>query len=152
MTPAKSKLAACAIGLALAGNCFGQGAALAQDGATRDVNERLERIEQKLDRILDHLGLEGERQGVAAGMTILPSVEADPSDIPPPPGVADPEPYKAGAIAIARPAPEKQSALDEIPPTASAVSSTSAAPSRLTIFRETASAIPASPPSSCRPG
>ena len=33
----------------------------------------------------------------------------------PPPGVADPEPYKAGAIAIARPAPEKQSALDEIP-------------------------------------
>ena len=37
------------------------------------------------------------------------------SDIPPPPGVADPEPYKAGAIAIARPAPEKQSALDEIP-------------------------------------
>ena len=115
MTPAKSKLAACAIGLAIAGNCFGNGSALAQDGATRDVNERLERIEQKLDRILDHLGLEGERQGVAAGMTILPSVEADASDIPPPPGVADPEPYKAGAIAIARPAPEKQSALDEIP-------------------------------------
>ena len=39
MTPAKSKLAACAIGLAIAGNCFGNGSALAQDGATRDVTK-----------------------------------------------------------------------------------------------------------------
>ena len=53
---------------------------------------------------------------VAAGATILPSSDGEANtEIPPPPGVAEPEPYNAGAVAIARAAPQRQNALAEIP-------------------------------------
>lgn len=91
---------------------------IAQEGSGGTTDERLERIEQKLDRILERLdAVEAPKEAIAAGTTILPSStgEANASDISPPPGVATPEPYKAGAVAIARAAPERQNALAEIP-------------------------------------
>ena len=123
MTRTKKILAASAVGIAVASVCFGGGPGIAQEGSGGTTDERLERIEQKLDRILEHLGIPDQdvvdpsQEPVAAGTTILPSAtgEANASDIPPPPGVATPEPYMAGAVAIARAAPERANALAEIP-------------------------------------
>lgn len=117
MTRARITYAACALGIALTG--FGIGHVLAQENAAGTSDERLDRIEQKLDQILERLGTTSTpNEPIAAGAAKIlpaPASETNISDIPPPPGVAEPEPYKAGAVAIARMAPERQNALAEIP-------------------------------------
>jgi len=104
---------AVAMGLAITGLCFGSVPLLAQEGGGASVEQRLDSIEQKLDRILQRLD---ERGPLAAG-TIIPPAPASETrtDIPPPPGVATPEPFKSGAVAIARTAPKGPDALPEIP-------------------------------------
>jgi len=122
MIQARNILAACVAGIAATGFFFFTGPVMAQESTAGTADERLERIEQKLDRILDHLSIADQsivdpsQAPVAAGATIPPSSAGEVNtDIPPPPGVADSEPYKAGAVAIARAAPERQNALAEIP-------------------------------------
>lgn len=96
----------------------------AQENAPETTKQQLDRIEQKLDRIIERLGMSDRPGGsIAAGAAILPSpageAVAQPDAIPPPPGVAE-EPlsssYKPGVVAIAHAAPKRQNALAEIPP------------------------------------
>lgn len=83
------------------------------------TKEQLDRIEQKLDRIIERLGIAGEGASAAENAGIRPSVSGDDlpeaNDIPPPPGVETPEPYRRGAVAIVRVAPEKNDGLSDIP-------------------------------------
>lgn len=117
MTGRSKTAIACAMALAIAGIWFGTVPLLAQETADGNVEQRLDRIEQKLDRILERLDEQGEHRGpVATGMAISPASASETNtDIPPPPGVADPEPFKPGTVAIARAAPERPNALSEIP-------------------------------------
>lgn len=120
MTSQRNVLVALATTILLAGASQG----LAQEKATDATNQQLDRIEHKLDRILEGLGTADQLGGsIAAGAAVLPSPAADAAagnlgDIPPPPGVAG-EPasssYKPGAVAIAHAAPERQNTLSEIP-------------------------------------
>ena len=110
-------LAMCMVA-AVAGLFASSGPVLAQsDEAT--TKEQLDRIEQKLDRIVEQLGMAGQGNPAAESDGIRPSMtEGDlskPSDIPPPPGIETPQPYQPGAVAIAHAAPERANALAEIP-------------------------------------
>jgi hypothetical protein len=92
------------------------GTALAQSNEA-PTKEQLDRIEQKLDRIIERLGIAGAPAPENTG--IQPSLTDDDlsktSDIPPPPGVATPQSYQRGTVAIARVAPERANALSDIP-------------------------------------
>lgn len=120
MTTQKSVLVALATAIFLAGACQ----VLAQENATDATKQQLDRIEQKLDMILERFGMaDRPREPIAAGAAIFPSPAGEAAaensgDIPPPPGVAE-EPasssYKPGVVAIAHAAPERSNALAEIP-------------------------------------
>lgn len=121
MTVPSKTAVACATALTLTSLWLGSAPLLAQESADGTVEERLGRIEQKLDLIIDRLGASGEaRHPMQAGAGILPSLPPDAasekaSEIPPPPGVETPQPYTPGAVAIARAAPERANQLADIP-------------------------------------
>ncbi|WP_011578696.1 MULTISPECIES: hypothetical protein [Chelativorans] len=118
MTSQGKTFMASAAALAIASFWPGVTPVVAHDGTPETVEQRLERIEQKLDRILERLEEEGLKTGpVAAGAATIPPAPARETntDIPPPPGVPDPQPFRPGAVAIARAAPERPNALSDIP-------------------------------------
>lgn len=83
--------------------------AMAQDQATSQ--DQLDRIEQKLDRIIQQLGITDEGAPAGTATSIQPSDSIAKTEIPPPPDVQS---YQPGAVAIARAAPEKADALADI--------------------------------------
>lgn len=119
MTRAKNAFAATAIGIAIVGAGAGTGPAGAQDNATDATREQLDRIEQKLDRLLERLDATANEPVAAGAAMMLPAPEGGKPepDAPPPAGAADTDSsaYKAGAVAIARAAPERPNALPDIP-------------------------------------
>jgi hypothetical protein len=110
---------------ALAGLIGATGIALAQSAPADATEQRLERIEQKLDEILRRRDSTGNKQPITAGTAgmgkapdALDGTEEEQTAAPvSPPAAAEPETssYKAGAVAIARAGPERANALSEIP-------------------------------------
>ena len=116
----RTKTAVARAAVAITGLWLGSLPLLAQEGAEGNVEQRLDRIEQKLDRLLERLDttLTTNRPMGAAG-TILPAPDGGkPATAAPPPAVAaetESSTYKPGAVAIAHVAPERATALAEIP-------------------------------------
>lgn len=110
-------LIACATAFAITTLYAGAVPVMAQEGNGGTVEQRLERLEQKLDRILERMDDAAARGGIdAAGAKIPPAPASETNtDIPPPPGIPDPLPFKPGAVAIARAAPEERGRLADIP-------------------------------------
>ena len=107
------------LALAIAAAAFigGSCLALAQD-PQGGSEKQLDRIEQKLDRIIEHLGITESDSSSAKADNIRPSIGNDPSKAKNPtlPGTADaPQNYERGAVAIARVAPARTKDLAEIP-------------------------------------
>ncbi|MEI9425867.1 hypothetical protein O7A70_32770 [Mesorhizobium sp. Cs1299R1N1] len=96
------------------------GIASAQNAPADTTDQRLQRIEHKLDDILRRLDAPAT---VGAGQTTAPAVQATQKSATSQmagathaAAAADNSSYKAGAVAIARIAPQKAAALSDIPP------------------------------------
>lgn len=107
------------LGLAIAVAAFVGSSALAgaQDGQ-KESRSQLDRIEQKLDRIIEHLGIAGEHDASTKDRETPPSAGGDPTKVDnasPRLGTEAEQGYQRGAVAIARVAPTKKNDLSEIP-------------------------------------
>jgi hypothetical protein len=119
MRRAHNIFAARAIGFAMVGAVIGITPVPAQENAADGTAERLDRIEQKLDQVLERLdATAAPGKALIADTAIPPSHDGEETVTAAPDArsPADPETYKAGAVAIARAAPARPNALPEIPP------------------------------------
>ncbi|RUX25164.1 hypothetical protein EOA13_28155 [Mesorhizobium sp. M7A.F.Ca.US.011.01.1.1] len=104
-----------ALGIAIAALSFveGSGFALAQDQQANQ--QQLDRIEQKLDRIIEHLGIPGQDGASAKSNGSLPATANDGAKKQASSEAGASQGYQRGALAIARVAPAKKDDLPEIP-------------------------------------
>ena len=109
---------ALALGIAILALSFvgGSGFALAQDKQAA-TQQQLDRIERKLDRIIEHLGIAGEH-GTSTKDHEIPPSAGNPTKVDntsPRPDTETEPGYQRGAVAIARVGPTKKNDLSEIP-------------------------------------
>ena len=115
----RRSVCALALGIVIAALSLvdGSGFALAQDPQA-GIQEQLDRIEQKLDSLIERLGSAEEENAAAKGNGIQPSAGSDHAkgnDAAPSPDNDAPDGYQRGAVAIARIAPARKDELTEIP-------------------------------------
>lgn len=103
------------LGIAIAALIFGEGPgfALAQDRQP-ETRKQLDRIERKLDSLIEHLGITGQGGASAKSNDSLPASGNDGAKQASSEGGAS-QAYQRGALAIARVAPAKKDDLPEIP-------------------------------------
>ncbi|MER9420678.1 hypothetical protein NKI95_33215 [Mesorhizobium sp. M0306] len=105
-----------ALGIGIAALSFveGPGFALAQDRQP-ETQKQLDRIEQKLDSLIEHLGITGQGGASAKSNDSMPATGNDDAKKQASSEGGASQGYQRGALAIARAAPAKKDNLPDIP-------------------------------------